>query len=104
MKEYHHNVSFKRESNRRYTNTTTDRGDCRLPHGDASWSTASPEDMVDYLGRLTDGGACCIFSKSTDGGVLSVTVIYGGERWRAWPRNGDLALVALRDIVEDLGM
>jgi len=70
--------------------------------GDATWYACDQEELADFVSRATSRGACCIFSVSTDGGVLSLTVIYGNERWRAFPRSGDDAILAFRDILADI--
>jgi len=68
-----------------------------------SWATATPEDLCNYIGRITDAGACLILSKSSDGGVLSITVLYAGERWRSFPRSGEEACADLHNILGDIG-
>jgi hypothetical protein len=96
-------TTFTREPNRRARRARLNgRGDGHFTDN-ADWSSVPAEDLADYLSRIVRCGACCIFSRSADGGVLSLTVIYGGERFRAFPRSGDDALVAIKDIVDHLG-
>lgn len=66
------------------------------------WGEVPAEELQSFISRVVTGGACCIFSRSSDGGVLSLTVIFGSERWRAYPRSGDDALVVFRDILDAL--
>src|SRR5690349_438143 len=67
-----------------------------------SWAEVSPEELGNFVSRVVDCGACCIFSRSADGGVLSLTVIYGGERWRGYPRTEEDALALFREIADTL--
>jgi hypothetical protein len=90
------------EPNRRTGgNGTARRNNAGFENG-PSWSEVTPEELGNFISRVTDGGACCIFSKSADGGVLSLTVIYGGERWRGYPRSEPDVLALFREITEYL--
>src|SRR5690242_7851778 len=70
---------------------------------DPSWSDVDSEELQHFISRVVELGACCIFSRSSDGGVLSLTVIYGGTRWRSFPRDADHALEDMHDILDTLG-
>lgn len=96
-------TTFTREPNRRIGRARLNGRNNGRFTDDADWSEVPADDLADYLSRLVRCGACCIFSRSADGGVLSLTVLYGNERFRAFPRSGDDALTALKDIVETLG-
>jgi hypothetical protein len=96
-------TTFTREPNRRTGRARANGRNNGRFTDDADWAEVPPEDLAHYLSRLVRCGACCILSRSSDGGVLSLTVLYGNERFRAFPRSGDDALDALKDIVEHLG-
>ena len=68
-----------------------------------TWADVPGEELQHFIDRIVTNGACCIFSRSSDGGVLSLTVIYGGTRWRSFPRSGDAALEDMHDILERIG-
>jgi len=94
--------TFTREPNRRAGRTRANgRNDGRFTD-DANWASVPPEELADFTSRVVACGACCIFSRASDGGVLSLTVIHGGERFRAFPRSGDDAITAMRDIMAEL--
>lgn len=90
------------EPNRRAGSPGTSGRNYAGPKVGASWSEVASEELANFVNRITDGGGCCIFSKSTDGGVLSLTVIYGNERWRGYPRNEADAIALFGEIAEHL--
>jgi hypothetical protein len=97
-------TTFTREPNRPSRRTRANgRSDGRFTD-DASWAEIPPEELADFTSRVVASGACCIFSRASDGGVLSLTVIHGNERFRAFPRSGNDAIVAMRDILDELGL
>jgi len=97
-------ATFKREPNRPVRGNGHGRpGNGRFTDN-ATWASVPEEELAAFTVRVVNSGACVLYSKSSDGGVLSLTVIYGGERWRAFPRSGADALVAMRDICDDLGI
>lgn len=97
------NATFKRERNRVLDTSRADRGVSGSFTDNADWAAVQPEELSDFISRVVAFGGCVVLSKSTDGGVLSLTVIFGNERWRAFPRSADAALVSFRDILDDLG-
>jgi len=97
-------TTFTREPNRRARNSRSNgRSDGRFTT-DASWSEVPADELAHFVSRVVGCGGCCIFSKSSDGGVLSLTVIYGNERFRSFPRSSNEAIVAMRDILDDLNV
>lgn len=100
--EYRKSTTFKREPNRRSRSGTRDVSVTGRFTDNADWAVVPAEEVADFVSRIVAAGACCVFSRATDGGVLSLTVIYGGERWRSFPRSADDAIVAMRDIMDDL--
>lgn len=100
--EMRNDTTFKRETNRRSRTTGQDRRNAGRFTDNADWASIPAEELADFTSRIVAYGGCCVFSRSSDGGVLSLTVIFGGERWRAFPRSADDAIVAMRDILADL--
>jgi len=97
-----HDTTFTREPNRRSRNPKANGHDTGRFTSDANWYEVAPEELASFTARVVAAGACVIFSKSSDGGVLSITVIIGNERIRAFPRSADDALVSFRDILDDI--
>lgn len=95
--------SFTREPNRASTRNGSNGRYGGKFNGDATWSAVDCEELGHFVQRVTDLGACVLFTKSSDGGVLSITVIFGGDRLRAYPRSADDALVVMHDLLDTLG-
>ena len=45
-----------------------------------SWSGGPSDSMRAAIGRITDNGAAVLFSRTLDGGALSIQVLAGDER------------------------
>lgn len=45
-----------------------------------SWTGGPADSMREAIGRLTDNGCAVLFSRTSDGGALSVQVLAGNER------------------------
>jgi len=91
-----------REPNRRSGHGGSYRPYSGTTKAPPTWGEIPEVELQHFIGRLVDGGGCCIFSRSSDGGVLSLTAIYGNERFRAFPRSAEEAVLAFRDILATL--
>lgn len=100
--EVRQNGKVHAEPNRRTGRTSANgRGTPSLGEAPA-WSDVDSTELQHFITRVVELGACCIFSRSSDGGVLSLTVIYGGTRWRSFPRDANQALEDMHDILDTL--
>jgi len=55
-------------------------GAWKSKHKSISWSSGPTETMRDFIAQLTDAGCGVLFSRTTDGGALVVSVYAGDDR------------------------
>lgn len=63
----------------------------------------SPQELADALGVVLVSGCAILFSPTSDGGAVSITVYYGDERGRDYATSAEEfaeALVLARDLAE----
>lgn len=61
------------------------------------------EDLLDSLGRVVCSGCAVLFSPTSDGGAMSITVYYGDDRARDYVSSAEefaAALVLVSDLAE----
>lgn len=100
--EVRQNGKVHSEPNRRTGRTRASGNGAGKLESYPAWSDVDCEELQHFINRVVTLGACCIFSRSSDGGVLSLTVIYGGTRWRSYPRTGEDALADMHNILAEL--
>lgn len=68
-------------------------GSWKKKHNSISWSSGPTETMRDFIGKLTDAGCGVLFSRTTDGGALVVSVYAGDDRSKEYiTEPGDILL------------
>lgn len=78
------------------------RRDVQYNSGHPHWSDVDGDELQHFIEMVCDYGACVIMSRSADGGVLSLTVISGNDRLRAYARSGDEMLRHFTSVLEEL--
>lgn len=67
--------------------------------GDISWADVSGPLIKQALAAATDDGCALIFSKTSDGGALSLTVLAGKERSKLYAKTTDIAESLLHELI-----
>lgn len=67
--------------------------------GAISWQDVSGPLIKQALAATTDDGCALIFSKTYDGGALSLTLLAGTERIKKYAKSTELAESLLREII-----
>lgn len=68
-----------------------------------SWAWAGPEDLQATIVSATEAGVALLFSKTSDGGALSLLVLTGGEPIKMYPSDAaelNENLQQIREIAE----
>lgn len=67
--------------------------------GAVSWEEVDGRLIKAALVAATEDGCALIFSKTTDGGALSLTVLAGTDRHKKYAKSGELAESLLREMI-----
>jgi hypothetical protein len=65
-----------------------------------SWAEVDAAAIVDAIVACTDVGDALMFSRTSDGGAYSITVMSGGKSAKVWPSEPEQAADVLRGIIE----
>lgn len=66
------------------------------------WNEDIAGDITYFLQVVLRHGDCVSFTLTSDGGALSVTVLQGTRRFKAYAKDCDQLLVRLHDVREEL--
>lgn len=62
-------------------------------HKSISWSAGPSETLRDFISKLTDAGCGVLFSRTSDGGALVISVYAGQDRSKEYiTEQGDILL------------
>jgi len=75
----------------------------RKARASISWSGGPSESMRDAIGRITDNGSAVLFSRTLDGGALSIQVLAGNERSKEYITEPGDIVPCLAWLVETYG-
>jgi hypothetical protein len=62
------------------------------------WTDANPLELLDAIAGVTGAGDAIVFSRTSDGGALVVSVLSGNDRRKFYPDSADAIGHALRQI------
>jgi hypothetical protein len=60
-----------------------------------SWAQVRAEAIIDAIVAVTDVGDALMFSRTSDGGAYSITVMSGGKSAKVWPSEPEAAETVL---------
>lgn len=78
-------------------------GKWRANRASISWSGGPADSMRAAIGAITDNGAAVLFSRTTDGGALSIQVLAGSERSKEYITEVGDILPCLKWLVDTYG-
>lgn len=67
--------------------------------GAVSWEEVDGRLIKAALVAATDDGCAVIFSKTTDGGALSLTLLAGSDRHKKYAKNAEIAESVLHEVI-----